>query len=164
MGFTKISHQIIWWKIYRSFFYVNRFAIWYLWFATISIQRFLQKMRKNDKLVTWFFQSRNLAWGQKTYDFMTFENNLTTLIRALCILETYIGNIVVWKHHLHFATKMYIGNRGPPISREIFARHFSKWGLFWRQVFEEGNIGNITFVWKHTYIGNVANEDVIVVW
>ena len=24
---------------------------------------------------------------------------------ALCILETYIGNIVVWKHHLHLETK-----------------------------------------------------------
>ena len=32
-----------------------------------------------------------------------YVESLLTL--ALCILETYIGNIVVWKHHLHLETK-----------------------------------------------------------
>ena len=37
---------------------------------------------------------------------------------ALCILESYIGNIVVWKHHLHLERK----------------------NVYWRHTFDFGNI------------------------
>ena len=58
---------------------------------------------------------------------------------APCILETYIGNYVVWKHHLHLET----------------------WIGYWKQKLDIGNIHRILETkigyWKHTYyIGNIG--------
>ena len=50
---------------------------------------------------------------------------------APCILETYIGNIVVWKHHWRLETK----------------------NAYWKHTLDIGNIslyiGNIKLDWKH---------------
>ena len=54
-------------------------------------------------------------------------------------METYIGNYVVWKHHLHLET----------------------WIGYWKQKLDIGNIHRILETkigyWKHTYyIGNIG--------
>ena len=58
---------------------------------------------------------------------------------ALCSLETYIRNIVVWKHHLRLETE----------------------NVYWKHTLDIGNIElhirNIKGVWKHKmYIGNIG--------
>ena len=55
-------------------------------------------------------------------------------------IETYIGNILVWKHHLE-TKNMYTGNK-----------HWilKTYELDWKHIL---HIQNITFVWKHTYVG-----------
>ena len=54
---------------------------------------------------------------------------------------TYIENIVVWRHHLHLETK------------NVYWKHtLETYELDWKHNLD---IGIITFVWKHTYIGNI---------
>ena len=60
------------------------------------------------------------SWNFKNHFFKT----IILSAKALCILEAYIKNCVVWKHHLHWETKN---------------EYWKPWNTF----------GNITFVWKH---------------
>ena len=65
-------------------------------------------------------------------------------------METYIGNIVVWKHHLHLETKNVYWKHALDIGNKN--RILETYELDWKHIL---HIGNITFVWKHTYIGNI---------
>ena len=82
--------------------------------------------------------------------YRTFMYAESLLTLALCILETYIGNNVVWKHHLHLETKNIYWKHALDIGNKN--RILETYELDWKHILY---IGNITFVWKHTEPGYI---------
>ena len=88
----------------------NNSQIHVVWFSkrqkrfTRKIPKAFQKHREHPQ------REKMLTSGRVTKKWLMANNGevifgyLTSNIGALCILETYIGNIVVWKHHLRLET------------------------------------------------------------
>ena len=103
----------------------------------------------------WVTSYQREKWSLHTGHFIPVHyipcgTSYESLHTALSILETYIGNIVVWKHHLHLETKNVFWKHTLDIGNIIWI--LETYELDWKHNLD---IGNITFVWKHTNFGKI---------